>query len=173
MENQTNSKSIILKYGLIYGGIVILANLIIYALGMTYETTGGIINLLAIAFAIIALPIIGIAKFKRDNNGNLTWGEGLKIGVGIVFIGAIISILYTKIFTGIIEPDFYMKVEEMTKTKLLDAGMSEEQIDTQLTMQAKFQGTIIGDALGLLFYTFLGFVVSAIVSSVKKKTEEY
>ena len=38
MENQANSKSIILNYGLIYGGISNFINLIIYALGMTFDT---------------------------------------------------------------------------------------------------------------------------------------
>ena len=47
MENQVNSKNIILNYGLIYGGVIVFINLIIYALGMTFDTTGGIINMIA------------------------------------------------------------------------------------------------------------------------------
>ena len=172
MENQANSKSIILNYGLIYGGIIVLTNLIIYALGMTFDTVGGIINMIVLAACIIALPILAIKKFKKDNNTFLTWGEALKVGVGVIAVGALISIIYSHIFTGIIEPDFYSQLNEFQTQKFLDAGLTEEQVDAQLDMQAKFQGTIIGDALGFLFYVFLGFVVSAIAGAIMKKTEE-
>ncbi|MCG7502456.1 DUF4199 domain-containing protein [Tenacibaculum sp. Mcav3-52] len=172
MENQTNSKNIILNYGLIYGGAIVLTNLIIYALGMTFDTVGGIINIIVLAACIIALPILAIKKFKKDNNSLLIWGQALKIGVGVVAIGALISIIYSHIFTGLIEPDFYNQLNEFQTQKLLDAGLTDEQVDTQLTMQSKFQGTLIGDALGFLFYIFLGFVVSAIAGAIMKKTEE-
>ena len=172
MENQVNSKNIILNYGLIYGGIIIFTNIIIYALGMTFDTIGGVINMIALAVCIIGLPILAIKKFKKENNSFLAWGQALKIGVGIVALGTLISILYTHLFTGFIEPDFYNQFNEFQSQKLLDSGYTEEQIEAQTTMQSKFQGTIIGDALGLLFYVFLGFVISAISGAIMKKSEE-
>ena len=172
MENQASSKSIILNNGLYYGIVTILASLVIYALGMHLEPTGGYINFAVIAIALIAFPIMGMSTFKKNNGGFMTWGQGVKIGVGIVIIGSLIGVLYQHIFTGFIEPEFYAQVEEMTRQGLFDAGMTEEQINAQIEMQSKFQGTIIGDAIGLLFMAFVGFVVSAIVAAVKKQTEE-
>lgn len=172
MENQANSKNIILNYGLVYGGLIVLTNLIIYALGMTFDTVGGVINMVVLAACIIVLPILAIKRFKKENNNLLSWGQALKIGVGLVAVGALISIIYSHIFTGIIEPDFYNQLNEFQTQQFLDAGLTDEQIESQLAMQSKFQGTIIGDALGLLFYVFLGFVVSAIAGAVMKKTEE-
>ena len=172
MENQTSFKSIILNYGLIYGAIVVFSNLIIYALGMTFDTTGGIINVLALALCIILLPILAIKRYKSNNNDFLSWGDSIKIGVGIVALGTLISLIYTHIFTGIIEPDFYNQLNEYQTQQFLDAGLTGDQIESQLEMQSKFQGTIIGDALGLLFYIFIGFIVSAIAGAVMKKSEE-
>ncbi|CAM1348264.1 DUF4199 domain-containing protein [Tenacibaculum crassostreae] len=172
MENQANSKNIILNYGLIYGGAVIFTNLIIYALGMTFDTVGGIINIAVLALCIILLPILAIKKFKGENNSFLTWGQALKIGIGIVALGTLISIIYSHVFAGVIEPDFYNQLNEFQTEKLIDAGMNDEQIEAQLAMQSKFQGTIIGDAIGLLFYVFLGFIVSAIAGAIMKRTEE-
>ncbi|CAL2079768.1 conserved membrane hypothetical protein [Tenacibaculum dicentrarchi] len=172
MENQTQSRNIILNYGLIYGAIIIFINLIIYALGMTFDTTGGVINMVALMLCIVVLPVLAIKKFKKENNGLLIWGQALKIGVGIVAVGAVISIIYTHVFTGIIEPNFYNQLADFQTGKFLDAGLSEDQIESQLAMQAKFQGTIIGDALGLLFYVFLGFIISAITGAIMKHTPE-
>ena len=172
MENQANSKSIILNNGLYYGVILIVSSLIVYALGMHLDPTGGYINFAIMAIALIAFPIIGMSTFKKNNAGFMTWGQGVKIGVGIVVIGSLIGIIYQHLFTGFIEPEFYTQLEEVTRTGLLDAGLTEEQIEAQLEMQGKFQGTIIGDAIGLLFMAFIGFIISAIVAAVKKKTEE-
>ena len=172
MENQVSSKSIILNNGLYYGIVLILASLVVYALGMHLDPTGGYINFAIIAVSIIAFPIMGMSTFKKNNNGFMTWGQGVKIGVGIVIIGTLLTVLYQHIFTAFIEPEFYTQVEEVTRQGLFDAGFTQDQIDTQIEMQSKFQGTIIGDALGLLFMAFVGFVVSAIVAAVKKKTEE-
>lgn len=172
MENQVSSKGIILNNGLYYGIVLILASLVIYALGMHLDPTGGYINFAVIAIAVIAFPIIGMSAFKKANGGFMTWGQGVKIGVGIVIIGSLLTIVYQHIFTAFIEPEFYTQVEEITRKTLYDNGLTEEQIETQMEMTSKFQGTIIGDAIGLLFMAFIGFVISAIVAAVKKKTEE-
>ncbi|CAM1333269.1 DUF4199 domain-containing protein [Tenacibaculum aestuariivivum] len=175
MENQTQSRNIILTYGLIYGAVIVVINLLIYVLGITLSTTGAIINIIALAFCIIALPILAIKKFKSQNNGFLIWGQALKIGVGVVALGAFISILYTYFFTGIIEPNFYSELNEFKTRKILESSINDDQIKAELALlasQAKTQGSIIGAAQGLLFYVFLGFVVSAITGAVMKNTTE-
>ena len=172
MENQANSKNIILNNGLYFGIALILAGLIPYALGMHLDPISGYINIATILITIILFPILGMNKFKNSNGGFMSWGEGVKIGVGIVLIGTIIGTLYQVVFTTFIEPEFYAQVEEVTRKALLDAGHSEDLIEKQIEMQGKFQGTPIGYGIGLLFMTFVGFVSSAIISAVKKKSEE-
>lgn len=172
MENQANSKSIVLNNGLYYGVILIIASLVTYALGMHLEPTAGYINFAVIAFVLIAFPIIGMSQFKKANGGYMSWGQGVKIGMGIVLIGTLISIVYQYIFTSFIEPEFYTQLAEITRNGLVDAGLTEEQVDMQMEMQSKFQGTVIGYAIGVLFFAFLGFITSAIIAAVKKKSEE-
>ncbi|WP_439130935.1 DUF4199 domain-containing protein [Polaribacter sp.] len=172
MENQADSKGIILNNGLYFGLLLVVASLVPYALGMHLEPTAGYINFGVILLGIILFPILGMNKFKNTNEGFMSWGQGVKIGVGIVLIGTIISTLYQLVFTSVIEPDFYAQVEEVTRLALVDAGLTEEQIEMQLEMQGKFQGTAVGYGMGLLFMTFIGFISSAIIAAVKKKSEE-
>ena len=172
MENQASSKGIILNNGLYFGIILVISSLIVYALGMHLEPTGGYINFAIMAIAFIAFPIIGMSAFKKSNEGFMSWGQGVKIGVGIIVIGSIIGTLYQVAFTTFIEPEFYAQVEEVTRKALLDAGSSEEQIEMQIEMQNKFQGTPVGYGIGILFMAFVGFVISAIVAAVKKQSEE-
>ncbi|MDP5092614.1 MAG: DUF4199 domain-containing protein [Polaribacter sp.] len=171
MENQANSKNIILNNGLYFGVILILASLIPYGMGMHFEPTAGYFNFAAIVLVIILFPILGMNKFKNLNNGFMTWGQGVKIGLGIVLIGSVISIIYQYFFTTFIEPEFYNQLAEVTRNSLLDAGLTEDQIEMQMNMQSKFQGTPMGYAVGILFMAFIGFVSSAIIAAVKKKSE--
>ena len=172
MEDQASSKSLILNYGLYYGLIIVFTNLILYAVGMHLTTNGGLINIGVLAICIILFPILGNSKYKESNGGFLSWGQAVKIGVGIVLIGTLINVVYGRIFSTLIEPDFYTQVAEVQTQGYLESGLTEEQAKAQVEMQSKFQGTIIGDALGLLFFAFLGFVVAAIAGAVMKRTEE-
>ena len=172
MENQANSKNIVINNGLYYGLILVVASLITYALGMHLAPTAAYINLGLTAAVLIAFPIIGMSQFKKINNNFMSWGQGVKIGLGIVLIGTVISLIYQYIFATFIEPEFYTQVAEITKTGLIDAGFTEEQSNTQIEMQSKFQGTLIGNALGILTFAFLGFIISAIVAAIKKNSEE-
>tara|TARA_B110000046_G_scaffold209_1_gene293 strand:+ start:632 stop:1153 length:522 start_codon:yes stop_codon:yes gene_type:complete len=170
MENQVSSKNVILNYGLYYGIVSILLSLSLYAMNMHLE--GGTISIVFAIAVILAFPILGIYKFKKDNSGFITWGQSVKIGIGIILVGVLIAIIYNHIFTTFIEPDFYNQMTEIQRQGLIDAGLTQDQIEAQFKISSMFQGTILGDAVGLLFFAFVGFVISAIAGAIMKRTEE-
>mgnify|MGYP000070498404 FL=1 len=170
MENQVSSKNVILNYGLYYGIVSILLSLSLYAMNMHLE--GGTINIVFAIAVTLTFPILGIYKFKKDNSDFITWGQSVKIGIGIILIGVLITIIYNHIFTTFIEPDFYNQMTEIQRQALIDAGLTQDQIETQFKISSMFQGTILGDAVGLLFFAFVGFVISAIAGAIMKRTEE-
>ncbi|MCL7754325.1 DUF4199 domain-containing protein [Polaribacter sp. Z022] len=170
MENQASSKSIILNYGLYLGVISTIIHLVLFASGSLIElqwvqSLGGFI-------AMTALIILGIKKYKEGNGGFISWGQGVKIGMGITMISAIIAIVYTLIFMNFIDPTFQQQAMEVQQQAWLDAGMSEEQIEGATEMAAKFQSPGILSAMILAMSAFLGFVISAIVAAIMKKSEE-
>ena len=61
---------------------------------------------------------------------------------------------------------------EIQRQGLIDAGLTQDQIEAQFKISSMFQGTILGDAVGLLFFAFVGFVISAIAGAIMKRTEE-
>jgi len=171
MENQVSSKSIILNYGLYYGVLSILISVIMYALGQ--HTEQGVVPML-LGFAImIAFIILGIKKVKETNDGLISWGQSVKTGVGVVVIGVLISIVYQQIFINFIEPDFMAQMLEKQQQAWLDAGMTEEQIESQMGMMEKMQGPVISSAIAIVFSAFLAFVVSAIAGAIMKAEEQY
>ena len=170
MENQTNSKSIILNYGLYLGLLGSILHLALWAAGKALEL-GWVINLLSF-IALIVFVVLGIKKIKEADGGLISWGGGLKIGVGIAMISGVISVIYTLLFMNVIDPGFQDIAMEVQQQAWVDAGMTSEQIDASLEMAKKFQGPGIISGMILLMSAIIGFIVSAIAAAIMKKTEE-
>ena len=169
MENQASSKNIILNYGLYYGVISVILSLIMYATGNHLEQN--MIGMLLGFVIMIAFIVLATKKFKDDNQGFLSWGQGVKTGMGVVLIGIIISGIYTYLFANFIEPDFKNQIIEKSIVQWQDAGMTSDQIEISTKMTedyfylSLYGGMIIG---GLV----LGFIFSAITAAIMKKSEE-
>lgn len=170
MENQADSKGIIINYGLTLAGISILLSLVIYAMGNHLEPHWSINALTFVAF--IALIILGIKKFKEINGGFLSFGQAVKIGVGIAIISALIGSIYQYLFMTFIEPEFMSQVMELQQQKMLDQGMSEDQIEATQEWSAKFSSPFMMIAFGIIGSAIGGFIVSAIGGAIMKKSEE-
>jgi amino acid transporter len=170
MENQANSKGIILNNGLYLGLTGVIIGLILYAMGKSLELQW--VSSLVGFIATVIFVVIGLKAFKASNNGFMSWSQGLKIGMGIVMISAVITIIYTLLFTTVIEPDFQQQAMEFQQQKWLDAGMTQEQIEAFTESSEKFQSPVIISAMILAISAFIGFVVSAIVAAIMKKSEE-
>ncbi len=170
MENQANSKSIILNFGLYYGIAGVILSLVFYALGMHYDP--GVAGMLLGLVMMIAFVVLPLKQFKANNGTFMSWGQGVKIGVGVILVGTIINIIYQQIFQNFIEPDFMEQAIALGEQKMMDMGLTQEQIEAQMEMSKKFQTPLMQAAFGLLAGLFFGFVVSAITAAIMKKSEE-
>ena len=169
MENQVSSKSIILNYGL-YLGVASIISLIMYALGMHLEQNwiSGTLGFVV----MIVLIVLGIKKFKELNGGFLSWGQAVKIGVGITVISALISVVYQQIFINFIEPDYMNQMMEIQNQKMVDMGYTEEQIEAGNAMANKMKGPFISSAMAIIGGAVIGFIVSAIAGAFMKESAE-
>ncbi|WP_272149336.1 DUF4199 domain-containing protein [Tenacibaculum aiptasiae] len=170
MENQANSKGTILNYGLYLGIAGVFIHLIFYATGnlISLGWLSGIIGFIA----MVVLIILGIKKFKADNGGFLTFGQAVKVGVGIAVISGVISTIYTLIFTNVIDPTIQEQALEIQRQAWIDAGYNEDQMEASEAMMQKMQSPMITVPLSIVVSAFFGFVISAIGGAIMKKTEE-
>jgi len=170
MENQANSKSIIINYGLILGVLGVLLHLTMYATNNLLDPHWSFSALTFILF--IGIIVFGIKKYKEANGGFLSWIEAVKIGVGIAIISALISTIYTFIFNTYIEPDFINQSIEFQNQKMLASGYTEEQIESANALTEKMKNPTIIAAMGIIGSAIGGFVVAAIAGAIMKKSEE-
>ncbi|MBA6155149.1 DUF4199 domain-containing protein [Tenacibaculum sp. S7007] len=169
MENQTNSKSIILNYGLLTGGVAILLGLVAYAMGNTYNP-GVILSILTYLVPIV-LIVLGIKKFKQNNNDYLAWGQAVKIGVGIALIWGLLAVIFGYLLENVIDPNLIEQKMIVLREGFEKWGLDEDMIEQQLEAQQN-TNPLLASSMALLFFAFIGFVVSAIAGAIMKKTEE-
>ena len=170
MENQVSSKSIILNQGLYLGIASVLINLVVYAMGNHLQPHWSVLPISMVIMT--AFIVMGMKQFKKGNGGIMTWGQAVKIGVGLTMISAVIVTIYNLIFANFIEPDFAQQMSAVQEQAWIDAGFNDEQIETSKKMAASFNGPLISSAVGLVVAAFIGFIISAIAGAVMKETGE-
>tara|TARA_B110000495_G_scaffold61975_1_gene52661 strand:+ start:23 stop:544 length:522 start_codon:yes stop_codon:yes gene_type:complete len=170
MENQVSSKSTMLNYGLLLGVASIFINLAAYALGIHLDQDWRIGTLGFLAMIVII--VLGIRNFKSVNNNLITWGQSVKIGVGIAIVSALLGIIYNLIFMNFIEPEFMNQMMEKQVVAWEELNMTEEQIEANKSMMETFSSPGITSAIGIVAAAFFGFVISAIAGAIMKRTEE-
>ncbi len=172
MENKkTSAKQIMINYGLLLAFVGIVISLINFSFGNVYKPHWSVQVISTIA--IVVLVVLGIKKFKESNEGLLKLGEAIKIGLGITFIAAIISIIYFYLFANFIEPNFLHNIIEVNRQNLIDKmpDVSDEMLTKQAEMTQKY--FYVFTFGGIIFFNlFLGFIISLISGLIMKKTDE-
>lgn len=124
------------------GGIILVVML---ALSLTFmkdemsEQTMHFGEIVGYATMIISLSLIfvGIRKFRDQHlGGQISFGEGFKIGILITLVASIIYVIGWMILSNWLAPDFMERYAEFTIKELEEKGSSAQEIaDARATME--------------------------------------
>ncbi|MCM5663798.1 DUF4199 domain-containing protein [Galbibacter mesophilus] len=118
----------------------------------------------------IILITIFIKKWKKKNDGYLNIKEALLIGITMMVVIGIIYSISSFIYDTYVDPDFQV-------TMLLEWGEmfgSREAIEQQLNDTPSKGKSFFGIFSTILWFAFLGFIISMITGSfLKKSNNEY
>jgi len=163
-------KSTFWKSAMIYGLYLALAltlfSVILYATGLILNQKIGYISLVIYVVGIILAQI-----HYRDSelNGNISYSQALGFGVSIMLFSGIITALYTIILYTIIDPGLIEQMKNIQEEAMLKKGMSEDQIETAMSIASKMMSPAWLSIMGLFGSVFMGTVVSLITSIFVKK----
>lgn len=102
----------------------------------------------------------------------MSFGQALKIGVGVCLIGGIIGVLFNQVMSNFIDPEMMNKAMEFQKVTLMEtSSLTPDQIDAQMEMGKKFTTPTMQILFGLLYSVVSGFIFSLIPALVLKKQE--
>ncbi|WP_109852338.1 DUF4199 domain-containing protein [Aquimarina sp. AU58] len=169
--NAISTKKYIIKYGVIFGILSIIHNVILYLTDNIIDTHWSfIIVSLTILFSVI---LYGIYAYKSANNSFLKLKEALKLGIGIILIGSMITYIWYFLLMNIIEPDMLNQLVEATREKMIrrDPDISPEEIHRNMKTSEKFSSSYMISAFGLISNLLFGFIPALIGGAIMHKKQ--
>ncbi len=154
-----------LHYGIIYGLTSIAISLFTILTDLQQNFVISVLNMLV----MIAFLVMPMQYFKSQNEGFISFGQGMGIGSIVSAVSSFLSGFFILVYYRLIAPKKFEEILEKTRESWEKAGMNEEQIQVAekfTTPEVMFISAFIG---GLIFGVLLSLVVAAIVQ--KKKPE--
>lgn len=170
-EKKPTTGKFALTFGIILGIISIVFNVILYMMDLQFQ--GGFAILIINALIMLAIIIVGMRQFKKENGGFMSFGEAIKIGLGIALIAGVLGIIYQQLLINVIDPEYMQKAVDYQRAVMAEnPKLTPELIDQQIEMQQKFSKPWIQMAFALVGSLFFGFILSLFPALAMKKTEQ-
>jgi len=146
-----------LNAGVILGLILVLYSLILWFFDQSLNRT-----LASLSYLIIIVGLyLGIKDFRDNSRGGvLSYGGVVGAGTVISLYVAIITAIFTIILYKFIDPSLIDKVLSFSEQKLIDRGMSDDQIEMAMKISAKFMNPYFLALNALWGSVFIGVIIS-------------
>ena len=173
MEKSVSPGKSGLLYGVLFGVIMVLEFVIMYIIGMRSlvgTSAGVIVNIANYLILPLIFISLGCINYKKNlNNGFISFGESLKIGVSITFIAGLVYGLFNIAFNFIF-PEFINEMISISKNEMIrqTPNITSKDMEMGLTMIKKFMNPFIVFPVTLAMYSFIGLIYSLIVGAIIK-----
>lgn len=182
MEKDKSIISNSMYYGLIFGSVLLVYNIISTLSGITEKVmTGGISMQIVSMFLGMIIYFVGIflcQKSYRDKklDGYIPYGQALTFGIMVSVFAAFLVAIYNFIYATWINPDFMQEVYEITKQTTIDMlerfNAPEESIEMALEkIEEKGLQKPTDFAFGAIINGLIGGVIISLITSAVVKKE--
>jgi ethanolamine transporter EutH len=171
-------KRIVITYGLISGTIV--AAMMFITMPMLNNGTINFDNGEFIGYTsmVISLSLIffGVKTYRdKQGNGAITFGQGVKVGLMISVIAAVMYALSWEVLYSGFYPDFMTKMSEHHMADLKASGASATTIDeaegNMALMMEYYKNPIIRFGITIMEILWVGIVITLISSALLRRKE--
>lgn len=164
-------KRIILTYGLIAATITATAVTITCSFHDKMDTSFAMLFGYATMVLSFCFTYFGMASFKKNNSGVISFKQCMKIGMGIVLISSAAYALVWVILYNTVFPDFMAQYSAHEVANLKKAGASEAEITKTLEQMKEYKKIYDNPFTNFLFTFFVeplpvGIVVTLISAGI-------
>jgi len=118
----------------------------------------------------VSIITIGCLNYKKKlNEGFISFGECLKIGVTICLIAGLIYGIFSVVF-NMIFPEFMEEILKKTKQVMLqqNPSLTTAQLEMAMSMTKKFMSPALMVPVTVAMYSFIGLIYSLIIGAFVK-----
>jgi len=156
-----------MNWGAVLGLLLILLSLTLYLLDMGESKAAGMAYVL-----IVGVICYGILQRRKDQEGFISYGEGLATGTAIAFFGGVISSFYSFIHMSFIDTEQLARLLVNMEDQLFDSGLPSSQVDMMMGIYGKVFRPVPMFFIGIVSSAFTGFIVSLIAAGIFRKKDE-
>lgn len=163
-----------LKYGLLTGLALIILYMIMNLSGLAFTANRGIgvINSMATLLIIPSMGIVLAMKdFKSQNDGYMSYGQGLGLGSLVGGVTGAISSAFTTLYNAFIDPTAIPRTLDIQRQAMEDQNMDDSQIDQAISMTEKMLAPSVAIPVTILMLIFLCFIYSLVIAAIMKKEQ--
>ena len=167
MEEKRQSLGITtLGYGVILAVVVIIFSLLMFVLDVDRQSS---LNYLSYVIVLAGIIIFQLNYRNKYLGGYISYGKAFTVGLlTIVYFSILISI-FTYIFFVYIDPGAIEEGMRIAEEKMLERGMSDQEIDQAMKMAERFQSPAMFTFWALLGNIVIGAILSLITAIFVKK----
>lgn len=170
METNTtpiSTTSVGLRYGLLTGLVSIIIS---FGLFVSHQEAG---PLRFVTFAVlIAGMVLGMIFFKQNNQGFMSFGQGVGVGTVLSAVVGLLSGIFSYVYMNIIDPNVVIRMTEKIRADMeARGGMSDEQIDQAMAISGKMMNGPIMLVTALLGTILVGVILAMIISAFIKHAQ--
>ena len=163
-ETQPSVSSVALKYGLMGAVVSVIYTAILLIAGVNVSGWAGALGYII----LIAFMVIAMKEYKSQNNGFMSYGQGLGIGTLVALAFGVLGGMFMFVYNSFIDTEYTSKLMDKQSIELEEKGMSDEQIDQAIAMGESFSSPVMMIVWSIVGSVFIGFLLSLIVSAVMK-----
>ena len=171
MENQTTTTRTALKWGVISGVISILISVgakFMQKDSQPSMTMNTLISIVAIGFTCLILTL-AMNEFKKQNQGYLSYSQGLGIGALTGVIWGLLSGGFQLFYTKFIDDsELRIQISKM-REQMESQNLPESQIDSMEQWMSIMQNPNFIFILTVFMGLVVGFILSLIIAAIVKK----
>lgn len=170
METNTTpvtTTPVALRYGMLTGLVSILFS---FGLNIMHQESS---PARYISFAILIGGIVfAMNAFKQQNQGFMSYGQGLGIGTVLSAVVGLMSGIFTYVYMTFIDTEIMGRITEKMRTDMeARGGMTDEQIDQAIAMSGKFMNGPFMLVFALLGSILIGVLLSLVISAFIKNAQ--
>jgi hypothetical protein len=157
------------KYGLIQGVLSFVAFLVmnLAGIGMSQSLVRSCVGIAI----LVVLMVLAHREFKKNNDGMMTYAQGLGSGTLLATVAAVLNCIVTYVYVTYFNTGFLGAALKAQQAALEQRGMSGAQLDQAMSITSAIM-TPVGVAVsGLISGVIVGFVVALIVSIFTQKAD--
>ncbi|MBA6151270.1 DUF4199 domain-containing protein [Gelidibacter maritimus] len=157
-----------MNYGVILGLIMVVISVLTYVTGLALEGAQWPPAIYYLVFPIVIF--YAISQYKKRNANILSLSDALKVGVLIGVISAVVFVIYSLIFSYVIDPDFVNQMMDVTKDKMLveNPEMTQEMLDQSMKFVEMFANPWIMGAIWVAMSSLFALIYSLIAGLIMK-----